>query len=163
MLRKKIIILGGFAVGKTSLLKRYVSNEFTSDYLPTIGVNIKTKTITFEQEEIEFVIWDIADVVTHNTIPVAYLRGTHAAVLVYDVARESSYKRISEDLEGMKKIDPTIEIIVIGNKTDLTNTQNLNEIESEVNFKTDLFTSALKNKNVEEIFLLLAKKLISKK
>jgi len=160
MLRKKIIILGGFAVGKTSLLKRYVSNEFSNDYLPTIGVNIKTKIINYENKEIEFVIWDIADVVTHKTIPVAYLRGTHAAVLVFDVARESSYDRISDDLEGMKKIDPSIEIIVIGNKTDLVESEILQQIKKKVNFDVSLFTSVLKNDNVEQIFLLLAQKII---
>ncbi len=162
MLRKKIIILGGFAVGKTSLLKRYVSNEFNNDYLPTIGVNIKTKIITCKNIEIEFVIWDIADVVTHKTIPVAYLRGTHAAVLVFDVARESSYQRISEDLQGMKKIDPSIEIVVVGNKSDLVEKQQLQKIEADVDFKISLFTSALINENVEDIFLLLAEKFISK-
>jgi len=159
MLRKKIIILGGFAVGKTSLLKRYVSNEFSNDYLPTIGVNIKTKIVTYNNKEIEFVIWDIADVVTHKTIPVAYLRGTHAAVLVFDVARETSYARIAEDLEGMKRIDPTIKVIIVGNKSDLVEKQQLQQIKANVNFEVDLFTSALKNDNVEQIFLLLAEKL----
>jgi len=160
MLRKKIIILGGFAVGKTSLLKRYVSDEFSNDYLPTIGVNIKTKIITYNHQELEFVIWDIADVVTHNTIPVAYLRGTHAAVLVFDVARETSYNRIPEDLAGMKKIDPNIKVIIVGNKADLVEKQHLQKIEDSVDFEINLFTSALKNENVEQIFLLLAKKLI---
>jgi len=160
MLRKKIIILGGFAVGKTSLLKRYVSDEFSNDYLPTIGVNIKTKIITYNHQEFEFVIWDIADVVTHKTIPVAYLRGTHAAVLVFDVARETSYSRISEDLEGMKKIDPNIKVIIVGNKADLVEKQHLQKIEDSVDFDINLFASALKNENVEQIFFLLAEKLI---
>jgi len=160
MIRKKIIILGGFAVGKTSLLNRYVLNEFSNDYIPTIGVNIKTKTIKLKQKDIELVIWDIADVVTLNTIPITYLKGTHAAVLVFDVARETSFKRIPDDLDGMKKIDPSIETIVVGNKSDLVKETYLKEIESNAGFKIDLFTSVLNNENVEEIFLLIVNKFI---
>jgi len=161
MVRKKIIILGAFAVGKTSLLNRFVLDEFTSNYKPTIGVNIKSKSILVDHNEMEFVIWDIADVVTHKNIPLTYLKGTHAAILVFDVAREESYRRIKEDFDGMKGGVNAIEIIVVGNKTDLVNANDLDELKTQLNFKVDFFTSVLKNDNVTEIFNVIGQRLIS--
>lgn len=158
MLRKKVIILGSFAVGKTSLLNRYVLNEFSGDYKPTIGVNIKTKNEIVNDKTIELVIWDIADVVTHKNIPTSYLEGTHAALLVFDITRPETYQRIRSEYEGLKKYLKDIEIMVIGNKMDLAGEGELEHIKSDTDFEIDFFSSSLledKN-NVNEIFKTLA-------
>jgi len=158
MLRKKIIILGSFAVGKTSLLNRYVLNEFSGDYKPTIGVNIKTKTEVAKDKTVELVIWDIADVVTHKNIPTSYLEGTHGALLVFDITRPETYQRIRSEYDGLRKYLENIEIMVIGNKMDLVGKEELENIKSDADFKTDFFSSSLleKDNNVNEIFKTLA-------
>lgn len=158
MLKKKIIILGSFAVGKTSLLNRYVLNQFSEDYRPTIGVNIKSKSETFDGKAVELVIWDIADVVTHNNIPTSYLKGTHAAILVFDVTRPETYKRIHADYDGLKKYLENIKIVVVGNKMDLVDENELSNIKANSNFEVDFFSSSLleNNNNVNQIFQFLA-------
>jgi len=158
MLKKKIIILGSFAVGKTSLLNRYVLNEFSEDYKPTIGVNIKSKSEKVDDKTVDLVIWDIADVVTHNNIPTSYLNGTHAAILVFDITRPETYQRIQSDYEGLKKHLKDVEIMVIGNKMDLVDANQLKSIKSNTNFEIDFFSSTLleKENNVNEIFKTLA-------
>jgi len=158
MLKKKIIILGSFAVGKTSLLKRYVLNEFSEDYRPTIGVNIKSKSEIIDDKTVELVIWDIADVVTHNNIPTSYLSGTHAAILVFDITRPETYHRIQSDYEGLKKYLADIEIMVIGNKKDLVDANELEKIKSDTDFDIDFFSSTLEEEgnNVNQIFNALA-------
>jgi len=158
MLKKKIIILGSFAVGKTSLLNRYVLNEFSEDYRPTIGVNIKSKSEVINNKTVELVIWDIADVVTHNNIPTNYLSGTHAAILVFDITRPETYERIHSDYKGLKKYLEEIEILVIGNKMDLVDAKELESIKSNSGFKIDFFSSTLleDGNNVNEIFKTLA-------
>lgn len=158
MLKKKIIILGSFAVGKTSLLNRYVLNEFSEDYRPTIGVNIKSKSEIVDNKTVELVIWDIADVVTHNNIPTSYLSGTHAAILVFDITRPETYRRIHDDYKGLKKYLEGIEILIIGNKMDLVDADELEKIKTNTDFKIDFFSSTLleNGNNVNQIFETLA-------
>jgi len=163
MLKKKIIILGSFAVGKTSILNRYVLNEFSGDYRPTIGVNIKTKTEKVNNVDVELVIWDIADVVTHKNIPTSYLDGTHAAILVFDITRPETYQRIHSEYDGLKKYLENIEIMIVGNKMDLVEMKQLNNVKNNAEFKIDFFSSTLleENNNVNKIFKTLATRFIT--
>ena len=88
ILRKKILILGAYAVGKTSLVTQYTTGLFSEEYLSTIGINIKNKTIENEKLILNLLIWDIADVVTYQNIPHSYLQGTDGLMLVYDLTRQ---------------------------------------------------------------------------
>lgn len=56
---KKIVILGHFGVGKTSLIRRYVDSAFSEDYLVTVGVHVKKKEIDLHDEKVTLIIWDI--------------------------------------------------------------------------------------------------------
>ena len=78
IIRRKILLLGAFAVGKTSLTQQFVEGTFSHEYLSTIGVNIKHKTLEYDEFVLNLLIWDIADIVTHQNIPDSYLRGADA-------------------------------------------------------------------------------------
>jgi small GTP-binding protein len=60
MIAKKVLLVGNFGVGKTSLIRRYVLNEFSEDYISTIGARVSTKIVKFNNQEIKFLIWDVA-------------------------------------------------------------------------------------------------------
>ena len=87
MLQKKVCMLGGFGVGKTSLVRRYVQSIFADTYLTTIGVKIEKKTVNVGDAEVALILWDIAGEDEITAIRTSYLRGTAGYFLVVDVTR----------------------------------------------------------------------------
>ena len=69
MIAKKVLLVGSFGVGKTSLIRRFVTNEFSEDYISTIGVRVSTKIMKFNNEEIKLLIWDVAGINDNEDIP----------------------------------------------------------------------------------------------
>ena len=59
MMQKKVCMLGGFAVGKTSLVRRFVSNVFSDHYHTTIGVTVEKKSVTVDDRDVMLVLWDL--------------------------------------------------------------------------------------------------------
>ena len=153
--RRKILILGSYAVGKTSLTRFFVEGTFINEYLSTIGVNIKHKNISHQDYELNLLIWDIADIVTHQNIPDTYLKGAHGILLVYDVTRENTLNRIIAEQTGFFQKNPDLPTIIVGNKTDL-----LEGEKPEEDSFTDIYTSAKTGENVEQAFQLLIEKMI---
>ncbi len=154
IIRKKVLLLGAFAVGKTSLANQFTTGRFSEQYISTIGVNIKYKNIEFDDKIVNLLIWDIADIVTHQNIPSSYLKGTEGIMLVYDVTRSETFTRICLEYEGFLKQFPELTKIVVGNKIDLV--EDLNKIKaSDLDQLTDIYTSAKNGNNVEDAFKLL--------
>jgi GTPase SAR1 family protein len=60
VLQKKICMLGGFSVGKTSLVKRFVASVFSEAYLTTVGVKIDKKTVHLGERAVNLILWDLA-------------------------------------------------------------------------------------------------------
>jgi len=75
MIQKKICLLGGFGVGKTSLISRYVHSMFSDKYLTTVGVKIDKKSVTIDGTEVDLVIWDIYGQDDYQKVRMSYLRG----------------------------------------------------------------------------------------
>ncbi len=159
IIRKKILILGAFAVGKTSLVTQYTTGLFSEEYLSTIGVNIKNKTIEFEDKIVNLLIWDIADIVTYQNIPNSYLKGTDGLMLVYDLTRDETFDRITEEYKGFLQQTPQLTKIVVGNKLDMIQPAS---IENNPNLKeiTNIYTSAKTGENVYRAFDILVQSFI---
>ena len=156
IIKKKILLLGAFAVGKTSLVSQYLTGFFSEKYLSTIGVNIKSKTIETDKQILNLIIWDIADIVTHHNIPDAYLDTSHGLLLVYDLTRPETFDRIVEEHKGFLEKVPHIPKIIIGNKIDLVEDIDLLEKTFSLNELTNIYTSAKTGQNVKMAFDLLA-------
>jgi small GTP-binding protein len=88
----KIILLGDSAVGKSSLLSVYCHNEFKQNYISTIGIDLKIKTIDVEDTKIKLQIWDTADQERFRPITTAYYRNANGIILVYDVTNNKTKK-----------------------------------------------------------------------
>ena len=119
MIQKKICMLGGFAVGKTSLVARFVSSIFSDKYLTTIGVKIDRKPVVLDRVTLNVVIWDVAGEDEFQTVQRSYIRGSSGYLLVADGTRPSSFETA---LQLQKKAEETVgpvPFILALNKVDL--------------------------------------------
>ena len=88
--QRKICMLGGFSVGKTSLVKRYVQSIFSESYLTTVGVKIDKKTVTLVDREVHLILWDLAGEDDMSSLRMSYLRGSAGYVLVAVAASDAA-------------------------------------------------------------------------
>jgi small GTP-binding protein len=162
MIAKKVLLVGNFGVGKTSLIRRFVLNEFSEDYISTIGVRVSTKIVKFKEEEIKLLIWDVAGVSDNDKIPKAYFLGSSAAMYVFDLSREETYKNIKNQIENVKELSGLKNITVVGNKKDLLATNEIKQVIESISISVDLITSAKDDENVEDAFIKLANQSLTK-
>ncbi|MFK8061276.1 MAG: Rab family GTPase [Polaribacter sp.] len=155
MIAKKVLLVGNFGVGKTSLIRRFVLNKFSEDYISTIGVRVSKKVVEYQNETIKLMIWDVAGTNGNEKIPKAYFLGSHAAMFVFDVSREETYLTIDENLNMVKELSGLQNITVVGNKKDLLTEEELNTVIEKTSVKIDLITSAKEDDNVADAFMQL--------
>lgn len=156
MIRKKILLLGDFHVGKTSLIRRYVDNTFSDDYLTTIGVKISKKRIVVEEEEYELLIWDIEGATPLRGIPEHYYVGAAGAILVADITRPDTLNALGKHEASFQAMNPLSPCVRAYNKTDLISDEKKWSIE----LPPDTFlTSAKENLNVDRVFTTLVQRI----
>ena len=90
----KLLIIGDSGVGKSSLLVRFADNTFSGNYITTIGVDFKIRTIEINGERVKLQIWDTAGQERFRTITSTYYRGTHGVIVVYDVCSGDSFANV---------------------------------------------------------------------
>ena len=159
----KVILIGDGSVGKTSLIKRYVFNEFLTDYKATIGSNLYVKDVKYDDKDVKLTIWDIAGQQKWEIMRPVYYRGAHGVLAVYDVTNEESYKNLlSKWHNELKILKKPFQTIVIGNKIDLGDKKFAKdeELREKYDFIAHLKTSAKEGDNVEAAFKALVEKLI---
>lgn len=157
MIRKKILLLGDFSVGKTSLVHRYVDGAFDDKYLTTIGVKISKKLCTLGGVECEFIIWDVEGSTPSRKISLGYYRGASGAILVSDVGRRDTIESLQEHKDMFLVENPNAVYVTAYNKAD-----KLTELAKE-NITLDentFFTSAKDDQNVDELFTRLMEKML---
>lgn len=115
----KISLLGEAAVGKTSLILRYVKNFFKEDLKSTIGTNFMTKTMNVGTSGVQLLIFDIGAQKIFSSMRVKYFQGSNAAIAVYDVTSRESLHALPEWIISVKDVCGNIPIIIVGNKVDL--------------------------------------------
>ncbi len=129
----KIVLLGDGAVGKTSLVRRYVEGRFDEDYVATIGVNVKDKVLP--DLDLHLTIWDIygQKSISPGKHSSNYI-GAEGAVVVFDITRKKTFLQLDDWIEGLYDKTGKIPVIVLGNKKDI-----IDDFETE--FDT-IFTGA---------------------
>ena len=155
---KKIVLLGHFGVGKTSLVRRYIDSAFSEDYLVTVGVHVKKKDVMVNDEAVTLIIWDIEG---NNSIEKArssYLLGSQGFIYVFDVSRQETYEDIKSEMAFLAKHHKKVPVCVVGNKADLFTEDFTAEFFKDEEFENCYFTSAKTGENVEAMFLDLAKR-----
>ncbi|GHJ87694.1 hypothetical protein NliqN6_4096 [Naganishia liquefaciens] len=116
----KLVLLGEAAVGKSSLVLRFVSNDFNENNSPTIGAAFLTQKCRLEDKVIKFEIWDTAGQERFHSLAPMYYRNAAAAVVVYDITKASSLEKAKAWVnELQRQANPNIVIALVGNKLDL--------------------------------------------
>lgn len=156
MISKKIVIVGHFGVGKTSLIRRFVEDAFSADYKVTIGVHILKKTVHVNDKEVNLILWDTEGTDDIEEIRKAYLLGTHGFIFVCDVTRPVTYENIESQTNYLKENFNNVPIISIGNKSDLLPKGSISEKKEELAF-LDMLVSAKEGNNVQRLFEKIAK------
>ncbi|MFX0195266.1 MAG: Rab family GTPase [Candidatus Hodarchaeota archaeon] len=159
----KLAIVGNEAVGKTSLIRRFVEKAFEEDYKATLGVNIMTKTIKFPDEEttMKLSIHDMGGQEQFARVRKAYFRGTHACFITFDVTNRESFENVKSWYEQtIKYAGESTAIILLGNKIDLEEERVIEEndiAEFIREFKCPYIeTSAKTGDNVDTAFSLIS-------
>ena len=157
----KLALLGDPAVGKTSLINKYVTNSFKESYQPTLGVNIISKYINIEEinSNIRLLLWDIAGQDKYELTRQNFFQGCVGALLVYDITQYSTFEQIKKKwYEDFKKYSrPDGAYILIGNKSDLKDSIKVSfeegkALSHEINAAEFIETSAKYGENVENAF-----------
>ncbi|KAG0297352.1 hypothetical protein BGZ98_000619 [Dissophora globulifera] len=116
----KLVLLGEAAVGKSSLVLRFVNDEFQENKEPTIGAAFLTQKCRLEDKVIKFEIWDTAGQERFHSLAPMYYRNAQAAVVVYDVTKASSLEKAKSWVKELQRqANPNIVIALTGNKVDL--------------------------------------------
>ena len=116
---KKVILLGHFGVGKSSLVQRFVHSIFSTDYQTTIGVKLDKKIVQTPTHEMKMVLWDIEGGADQTRLPASYFMGAHGIIYVCDVTRPATFRDLDKTLPQLAEKSPNAPVVVIGNKIDL--------------------------------------------
>ena len=164
MTQKKIALLGAAGVGKTSLVRRFVTSLFDDTYLTTIGVKVDKKVVSVNGGDVTLMIWDIAGAEEHFTVPSAYVKGAAGYLLVVDGTRADTLveaERLKAQIE--RDLGP-IPFVMVVNKSDLADAWTLEESQTAAiaaRAVTRLNTSAKTGAGVDDAFQRLAAALVT--
>lgn len=158
----KLVLAGDGAVGKTTLVQKFVEEKFNEDYIATIGANIMKKEYKLRGEDVvcNFSIWDLAGQDLFKRTRKSYFSNASAGIIVFDVTRRETFEHVNSWMAEFKNIGKPIPIVLVGNKIDLEEQRLVNPEEAETLAKelnlSYIETSAKEGQNVEEVFEMLA-------
>jgi len=123
-IKKKIVLLGDSAVGKTSLIRRYVFNQFDFSYISTVGSKVTKKQLTISKPnkniDLTFVIWDVIGREGYHSLHARTFVGVHGAILVADLTRKETLNSLEKYwIPFLFKVVEEVPIVFVGNKSDL--------------------------------------------
>lgn len=160
MIQKKICMVGVFATGKTSLVRRFVHSIFSDKYHSTVGVKIDRKQVVVRGEEVKLLLWDLAGRDEVEDIKTSYLRGGAGVFYVVDGTRRETFEQLFELREIVEEELGEVPSIVALNKFDLGSEWKLDKADydrlSALGWH-HFTTSALTGESVEDAFQWLAK------
>lgn len=157
---KKVVLVGHFGVGKSSLMRRFVQNTFSDNYIVTIGVHILKKEIKIDELNLTLIIWDIEGKDDIQKIRSSYLLGTSGFIYVIDPTRPQTYEQFNKQVEFITVNYPNSKLVSVANKIDLIDLEEFKKSLSLNNITIDYFASAKEGIEVENLFQNLGMKMI---
>lgn len=162
----KVVLLGDVAVGKTSLLNRYVYSTFSEAYQASIGMDFLSKTVAVGTQSVKLRVWDTAGQEKFRSLIPAYVRDAAAAVLLYDSTDRSTFESVRKWTDELPNKGQIV-LALAANKVDLEPRRTVTDEEGRA--KADELQalyfpiSAAKGTNVEALFTQIATKLVELK
>ena len=164
MIQKKVCMLGAFAVGKTSLVSRFVRSLFSDKYHTTVGVKVDKKEVAVDGGPVDLLLWDLYGEDEFQKMRTSYLRGSAGYVLVVDGTRRETLDHAVVLQNRVEEAVGKVPFVVMANKADLTEKWEVDaDALAELGnrgwpvFKTSAKTGA----GVEEAFLTLARRMLA--
>jgi small GTP-binding protein len=152
----RVILLGDSNVGKTSLIMRYIKNEFKNSFISTIGVEYDSKIIKKGKKDICLEIIDTGGQEKFHCLTKSFFNKVDGIIFVFDLTNKESFENLKNWLKEAESYTEDFEYILVGNKKDLINSIEVNQESLKDN---DLFNdtkyfevSAKTGENIEECF-----------
>ena len=162
----KVVLLGEGCVGKTSIVLRYVEDKFNPQHISTLQASFLSKKVTLDNgTKVQLNIWDTAGQERFHALGPIYYRGSHGAILVYDITDQDSFQKVKNWVKELKRmLGSEIVLTIAGNKIDLENQRTVME-DDAVSYAESVGahyfeTSAKTNENVEEVFTELTRLMV---
>ena len=169
MKKIKLILVGGQAVGKTSLINQYLDKTFTENYLMTMGSDKTIKKINIEGKEVSLEICDTVGQPDYRAVNKIFMKNSDIALIVYDITNRESFEELTNWIYSVNQSNNNKNVIfgIAANKSDLYEQKVVNKKEGEEFAKNNniLFfeTSAKDYDSVENVFLTLTKEYLKNK
>ena len=164
IVQKKICMLGTFAVGKTSLVRRFVESIYSDKYHTTVGVKIDKKLVDLDETwKMMMMLWDVEGAESAHELRKSYLRGASGYLLVADGTRKDTLYRAMEIQTRAQETIGLVPYIFLVNKADLAEEWEIHDEELAALVEKGwhvIRTSAKSGTGVEEAFLTLARKMM---
>ena len=168
ILHIKCVLLGETAVGKSSLLSRFISNKFKTDFISTMSGYSSMKQVSFEKsnKKINYEIWDTAGEEKFRSVTKIFYQDSKVAILIYDITRKDSFEALKNYwyIEVRDNSPKNIIIAIVGNKSDLYEYEEVTEEEGqEFADSIDAIymqTSAYNGTGINELFDMIGNKII---
>lgn len=171
--KAKICLVGEAAVGKTSLIRRYVHNDFDDKYITTLGAKVTKKEMEFDVPDngirvgMDMTIWDImGEKGFRDLVKEAFFVGTRGILAVCDLTRHDTLKELDDWIQSVFRVVGNIPVIYAVNKVDLKDEVLLMYGDKELKQAARAFdasyvyTSAKTGENVEEAFKILGERIV---
>lgn len=168
----KVCLVGENAVGKTSLIRKFVLDIFDDRYITTIGTKITKKTLTFEKGKdsvsMDMMIWDIMGQSSFRSLlQDAYFYGAHGVLAVADCTRSNTLSALHEWLDSTKQVVGEVPVVFLANKSDLKDKSQIDkkllDSETKKHGGKAMFSSAKTGENVADAFQLLGQTILETK
>ena len=170
---KKVCMLGDPAVGKTSLIRKYVFNQFNETYVSTIGTEVSKKELAIELDDPEngrkkynvtLAIWDIIGQKEYRSLISRFFKNANGALIVFDLTRDDTLENIKDWTSSLFSAIGKVPVVFVGNKFDLVDKENFNTdslMELSMRYSAPwVTTSAKEGENVEVAFQKLGEMII---
>ncbi|XP_073832987.1 RAS oncogene family member Rab21 [Musca autumnalis] len=162
----KVVLLGEGCVGKTSIVLRYVEDKFNPQHISTLQASFLTKKVNLDNgNKVQLNIWDTAGQERFHALGPIYYRGSHGAILVYDITDQDSFQKVKNWVKELKRmLGSEIILTIAGNKIDLEEQRTVQEDEAVAYAESVgahyFETSAKTNENVDELFMELTRLMV---
>ena len=156
----EIIIAGNDCVGKTSLISRFVENQFSDNFQPTKTYYFKSKIMNIDGHSVKLEVWDAVLQEKFHSFARAYKRGVDGILAVFDVCNENSFNGIQDWIDLIRKECPRAVVALVANKCDQVDERKVSKEKAE-KFANDnklkyFETSAKNNEGLNDVFTYVA-------
>ena len=164
-IKVKVVLLGNPAVGKTSLIRKFVYDMYSDDYIGTLGTKVSKKTVEIDGKQVTMMVWDLMGEHEFRRIQRMAFTGTQGALIVCDLTRRETLEGFDFWPSNLMEVAGEVPIIFLGNKNDLPDKQiSAEDIGPYAErYGTEYYlTSAKTGEHVDEAFHNLARKILER-